>query len=236
MRTGLTTTIALGAAALTVLSGCSEHQPPPLERLRLVSRFFDSVRNKKFDEAANQGKNIYSMDRNNDFMPSLIAICESNVVLEEVKKKLQDGDVDEALRVLEAGQKKYPRNSKLRICHAQLVRFRAVTKDLAAKMRNARGESAMLPAAAGAETGLEIGEFRQALQGGDQNQKYDFGPTNAAENKGIGDFPESPKPQKRQPLPTKVNAPGTRRKGVSKKTEEGSQERPKIKKAPETEQ
>ena len=235
MKRGLTTTIALGAAALTVLSGCEEHKQPPLERLKLVSRFFDSVRNRKFDEAASQGGKIYSLDRNNDFMPSLIAICESNIVLAEVQKKLQSGDVDEALRVLEEGQKKYPRNSKLRICHAQLVRFRDVTKELAAKMGKARGESATLPAAAGAEAGLQIGEFRQALQSGDPNQKYDFSSSNATEHKGIGDFPEAPK-TKDKPRPVDDNKPKTRREGVSKKDGRESFERPEMKKAPETEQ
>ena len=153
MRSGLTIAIVFGAVVLTALTGCSDHHPAPLARLELVSRFFDSVKNKRFDEAATQWRKIYAMDKNNTFLLALITIHESNVFLEHAQRTLDSGDVDGTLRILDEGSRRYPENRTLRAYHTQVIQLRNA-KNLIETMKNAKGEASMSAALTAAETGL----------------------------------------------------------------------------------
>ena len=145
--------ISAGAAAVAALAGCSEHEAPPLERLELVSRFFDNVRKHDFETAAAQGRKLYAMDRKNDFLLHLITIHESNAYLRNAQKELNSGNVDNALRILEEGSRKYPENRTLRTYCTRVSQLRNA-KALIAAMENARGEAAMSASLTAAETGL----------------------------------------------------------------------------------
>jgi len=145
--------VSVGAAALAVLAGCSDHKAPPIEQLDLVSRFFDNVRRHDFETAALQGRKIYAMDRNNEFLLHLITIHESNTFLRNAQKELNSGNVDGALRILEEGSRKYPENHTLRMYCTKVSQLRNA-KSLIAAMENARGEAAMSASLTAAETGL----------------------------------------------------------------------------------
>jgi len=145
--------VLIGAAASVALSGCSEHKAPPLERLELVSRFFDNVRKREFETAAAQGRKIYAMDRNNEFLLHLITIHESNVFLRKAQVELNSGNVDNALRILTEGSRKYPENRTLRMYRTRVSQLRNA-KNLIAAMESARGEAAMSASLTAAETGL----------------------------------------------------------------------------------
>ena len=147
------TVVSVGVAVSAALVGCSEHKAPPLERLELVSRFFDNVRKRDFEAAAAQGRKIYAMDRNNVFLLHLITIHESNTFLRNAQKELNSGNVDNALRILEEGSRKYPENRTLRMYCTRISQLRNA-KSLIAAMENARGEAAMSASLTAAETGL----------------------------------------------------------------------------------
>ena len=145
--------VLIGVAASAALVGCSEHKEPPLERLELVSRFFDSVRKRDFETAARQGQKLYAMDRNNEFLLHLITIHESNFFLRQAQKELNSGNVDGALRVLAEGSRRYPDNRTLRMYRTRIIQLRNA-KSLIGAMKSARGEAAMSAALTAAETGL----------------------------------------------------------------------------------
>lgn len=156
MRIGVKTIAALAAFIMAAaLAGCSDdHQPPPLEQLELVSRFFDSVKNKRFDDAARQGRKLYEMDRNNEFLLHLITIHESNTYLANAQKELNSGDADAALRELNAGLAKYPENSTLNKYRNKIGELRNI-KHRIAEMEHAKGEARMRKALSDAQKDVE---------------------------------------------------------------------------------
>ena len=153
MRIGGLTSTVLAVAVAAALAGCSERKPPPLERLDLVSRFFESIRSERFDDAARQGRKLYEMDRNNEFLLHLITIHESNTFLRRAQVKLNSGKVDETLQILDEGIAKYPENRTLRMYRTKVSQLRNA-KSLISAMRRAKGEAAMSAALTAAETGL----------------------------------------------------------------------------------
>ncbi len=144
---------AAGAVALAAFSGCSDHEEPPVERLDLVSRFFRSVEKGEYEAAAQQGRKIYELDRNNDFMLHLITVHECNIYLLNAQKLLNAGNVNGALRILEDGSRRYPDNRTLGMYHTKLLQLRNA-KRLMTAMKNAKGEAAMSASLTAAETGL----------------------------------------------------------------------------------
>lgn len=152
------------AILLFVFSGCSEHREPPLERMALVSRFFRSVRTGDFEAAANQGRKLYEMDRNNSFLLHLVTIHESNVFLRRAQKALNSGDVEGALKALEEGRRRYPENRTLVMYHSRITQLRNAKKLIKAmeKAKSSAAMSASLTAAVtglGANTSPELAEY-----------------------------------------------------------------------------
>lgn len=144
--------LVLSALALTV-AGCSEHRPLPSERLNLVSRFFRSVRNGDFEAAALQGRKIYELDRNNGFMLHLITIHESNVFLRNAQKELNAGNLEGALRTLDAGCRRYPENRTLNMYRTRVFQLRNAKK-LIRDMTRAQNSAAMSASLTAATTGM----------------------------------------------------------------------------------
>ena len=118
-----------------------------------MSRFFESIRSERFDDAARQGRKLYEMDRNNEFLLHLITIHESNTFLRQAQIELNSGKVDEALKILDAGIARYPENRTLRMYRTKVSQLRNA-KSLISAMRRAKGEAAMSAALTAAETGL----------------------------------------------------------------------------------
>ena len=143
-------------SALTLLgavAGCSEHREPPMERLELVSRFFRSVRTGDFEAAARQGRKLYAMDRNNGFLLHLVTIHESNVFLRNAQKALNSGDVEQALRILGDGCRRYPENRTLSMYRTRVSQLRNAKK-LMRDMELAQSAAAMSASLTAAYTGL----------------------------------------------------------------------------------
>lgn len=153
MKKHIRTLAAVSAVVSAVLAGCSEQKAPPLERLDLVSRFFESIRNERFADAAQQGRKLYEMDPNNEFLLHLITIHESNAFLRQAQITLNSGKVDETLRILDEGIARYPENRTLRMYRTKVSQLRNA-KSLIAAMKRAKGEAAMSAALTAAETGL----------------------------------------------------------------------------------
>ena len=132
-------------AAVTLLCGCERkpHTPPPVERVALVVRFFNSMENKDYASAVRQGYNIFNLDRTQNNVQTLIYLQESN----EADK------VHKALPVIEKALKLYPQNNTLESTRAKLRQLRNA-QSLIASMKKARTSSAMSSARSAAETGL----------------------------------------------------------------------------------
>ena len=145
--------ICVCAMLVAAGAGCSKHREPPVERMELVSRFFRSVRNGEFDAAAQQGRKLYTMDRNNSFLLHLVTIHESNVFLRRAQKVLNSGDVDGSLEILAEGRKHYPDNRTLSICYSKVTQLRNARKLIAA-MEKAKSSAAMSASLTAATTGL----------------------------------------------------------------------------------
>ena len=136
-----------------ISSGCSKHRPLETERLDLVSRFFRSVRNGEFEAAAQQGRKIYDLDRNNGFMLHLITIHESNVFLRNAQKALNAGDLEGAQRIMDAGCRRYPENRTLNMYRTRVFQLRNAKK-LLRDMARAKSSAAMSASLTAATTGM----------------------------------------------------------------------------------
>ena len=145
--------ICAAAALAVVWTGCSEHPAPPTERMALVTRFFRSVRNGEFDAAAQQGRKLYTLDRNNSFLLHLVTIHESNVFLRRAQKALNSGDVNGSLKILDEGRRNYPDNRTLSACYSKVMQLRNAKKLITA-MEKAQSSAAMSASLTAATTGL----------------------------------------------------------------------------------
>ena len=142
-------------AAVTLLCGCERkpHTPPPVERVALVVRFFNSMENKNFASAVRQGYNIFNLDRSQNNVQTLIYLQESNDAVIEAQKLIDQNKVNEALPVIEKALKLYPQNNTLESARIRLRQLRNA-EYLLASMKKARSSSAMSSARSAAETGL----------------------------------------------------------------------------------
>ena len=140
-------------AVLLAAAGCSKHRQPPLERLELVSRFFRSVRSGDFEAAARQGRKLYAMDNNNGFLLHLVTIHESNVFLRNAQRALNGGNVEQALKILDDGCRRYPANRTLSMYRTRVSQLRNAKK-LMRDMELAQSAAAMSASLTAAYTGL----------------------------------------------------------------------------------
>jgi len=140
---------------LLILTGCKQekHTPPPVERISLVVRFFDSIQNGDPEAAVRQGKNIFNLDRSQNHVSTLISIQESNETVVNAQKLLDSGKVSLALSLITNALKTYPENNVLRRSKIKLEELKNAQKYLVA-MTRARTAAAMSSARETAEIGL----------------------------------------------------------------------------------
>ncbi|MBE6377769.1 MAG: hypothetical protein E7051_02995 [Lentisphaerae bacterium] len=143
------------ATAVALLCGCEDkkHTPPPMERVSLVVRFFNSMKYKDSSAAVRQGQNIFSLDRSQNNVRTLIHIQESNEAVVEAQKLIDSGNINGALGIIVKTLALYPQNNTLENARAKLRQLRNAEQLLAA-MQKARSSSAMSSARSAAETGL----------------------------------------------------------------------------------
>ena len=142
-------------ALLCVFCGCSEkpHKKPPTEKLALTVRFFDSIAAGKSDVAVRQGQKLYDTDNSQDFILRLIAIQESNEAVGNAQKLIRRGKIAEAVNIIDAAKKQYPKNQTLDAALIQVKELRDAEK-LFRSMRNAKNASAMRSARIAAKARL----------------------------------------------------------------------------------
>ncbi len=153
MKNFILITILSTVAAL--LCGCEDkkHTPPPVERVGLVVRFFNSMKNKDSASAVRQGQNIYSIDRTQNNVRTLVHLQESNEAIIDAQKLIDKNNINGALGVIVRTLALYPQNNTLENARAKLRQLRNAEPLLAA-MQKARSSSAMSSARSAAETGL----------------------------------------------------------------------------------
>ena len=164
----------LTAAILS--AGCNKrrkHNPPPLERVSLTVRFFDSVSKRNSAAAVRQGRKIYALDPNQEYLLRLISIHESNEAVRSAQRMLRAGKVGEALKIVSRAVQDYPHNLTLKSTYPKLIQLRNAEKLLSA-MDRAKNSSSMRGARIAARAGLSQNltpEFSAYLQAYEEREK-----------------------------------------------------------------
>ncbi len=141
-------------ALLLSLCGCKKpHPKPPTERVALTVRFFRSISSGDSAAAVRQGRKLYALAPEQDYILRLISIQESNDAVDNAQKLIRQGRINEALPVVAAAVKQYPHNRMLVSSYPQIIQLRNAEKLLAA-MARAKNASAMRGARIAAQAGL----------------------------------------------------------------------------------
>lgn len=128
--------------------------PPPVERNDLVVRFFRSLRQADGNTAAMQCEKLYAMEKRNYFLLRLISVQQANNYIRSAQNHLDAGNLEEAIRMLESGLKRYPENGKL-LRELALLRKLRMAEKLFLTMLSAPNPTAMNAALIAARTGLD---------------------------------------------------------------------------------
>ena len=131
-----------------------EVPPPPVERNDLVVRFFRSLRQTDGDTAAMQCEKLYAMEKRNYFLLRLIHVQQANNYIRAAQNHLDAGNLEEAVKAVKKGLKRYPENVNLRRELGVLRKLRLAEK-LFLTMRTAPNPTAMNAALVAARTGLD---------------------------------------------------------------------------------
>ena len=158
-----TTLLTLFIIALTGLctSGCKpNHAPPPLEKGKLVMRFFSSIEKGDYAAAARQGEKLSSMDKHNTSIMELIEIQQCNTYVRKAQEELNKGNLNDAMEIIQEGIESYPGNRTLPSYYSKLRQLRNA-KRLLRNMEKARSASAKTSALAAAVTGLSRNQTKE---------------------------------------------------------------------------
>ena len=144
-----------------LLCACTpDAPPPPVERNDLVVRFFRSLRQTDGNTAASQCEKLYAMEKRNYFLLRLISVQQANNYIRSAQNHLNAGNLEQAIRVLESGLKRYPENGKL-LRELGLLRKLRMAEKFFLAMRTAPNPTAMNAALVAARTGLDGIESRE---------------------------------------------------------------------------
>ena len=148
-------TLTVLLSILCFLCGCERKNStrPPVERVGLVIRFFKSMEEGNSDAAVRQGHNIHAFDRSQNNVRTLIHLQESNEAIVKAQHLIDQGKIQEALKIIEDTLKHYPDNNTLENARSKLRQLRNA-KTLLLSMNKARSFSAMSSARSAVETGL----------------------------------------------------------------------------------
>ncbi len=183
--------LTAGAATGVFLNGCGpDHPAPPTERNELVVRFFTSMKNGDSSAAAEQGAKLLAIDPGNDYIARLIMVQQSNSFIQQAQRKLNSGDVNGALAVIEQGLARYPLNRTLVQVRGSLRRLRNAPRLLQA-MRDAKSSSAMNAALTAANIGL-AGEKSPRLEAYFNRYREEIAAAAARERAGVVVEPAAP--------------------------------------------
>ncbi len=100
---------------LCVISGCGgDNVPdPPMAYSRLVVELFESLEKEDYQLAAEQIGRLKALDPENSFLSKLQENQYCNVFVAAAQKKLDAGELEEALRIVSQGSELYPFNRNM---------------------------------------------------------------------------------------------------------------------------
>ena len=152
MRKILTSLLALPLLAAV---GCQKprSKTPPIGRLALTVRFFQSIAAKDTNAAVRQGEKLYAADPKQEYILQLVSIQESNETVAQAQKLIRTGKIAQALPLVTEAIKQYPNNRMLAASYPKISQLRNAEK-LFIAMKNARNASAMRGARVAARAGL----------------------------------------------------------------------------------
>ena len=134
--------------------GCKKpHPKPPTERLALTARFFRSIASSDSAAAVRQGRKLYALAPEQDYILRLISIQESNDAVANAQNLIRQGRINEALPIVAAAVKQYPHNRMLVSSYPKISQLRNAEKLLSA-MNRAKNGAAMRGARIAARAGL----------------------------------------------------------------------------------
>ena len=142
-------------------TGCKpNHAPPPLEKGKLVMRFFSSIEKGDYAAAARQGEKLSSMDKHNSSIVELIEIQQCNIYVKKAQEELDNGNLNDAMEIIQEGIESYPGNRTLPAYYSKLRQLRNA-KRLINNMEKAKSSSAKTSALAAAVTGLSRNQTKE---------------------------------------------------------------------------
>jgi hypothetical protein len=196
MKITLFTFFIIALATLSS-SGCKpNHAPPPLEKGKLVMRFFSSIEKGDYAAAARQGEKLSSMDKHNTSIIELIEVQQCNTYVKKAQDELDKGNLNDAMEIIQEGIESYPGNRTLPAYYSKLRQLRNA-KRLIRNMEKAKSASAKTSALAAAVTGLSRNQTKE-LDNYFNNYRKKIDETKKQVKKSSA---------KKQPKNTKVNTP-----------------------------
>jgi hypothetical protein len=196
MKITLFTFFIIALATLSS-SGCKpNHTPPPLEKGKLVMRFFSSIEKGDYAAAARQGEKLSSMDKHNTSIIELIEVQQCNTYVKKAQDELDKGNLNDAMEIIQEGIESYPGNRTLPAYYSKLRQLRNA-KRLIRNMEKAKSASAKTSALAAAVTGLSRNQTKE-LDNYFNNYRKKIDETKKQVKKSSA---------KKQPKNTKVNTP-----------------------------
>ena len=101
---------------LLLLCGCgrkNRKETPPTERNRLVIRMFHSMNKGESAAAAEQAQKLRALDPGNAYLATIVDTQRGNALIREAQARLDAGQPEEAMTLLEEGRKTMPLHSGL---------------------------------------------------------------------------------------------------------------------------
>ena len=129
--------IILAAAVMLFICGCSENKAPdpPAARAELTARLFDTLKEKRYNEALAIVDKLLALDANDAELMEMRDRIIGNIATGRVQKYIDSNELDKALRYIRKERKVYPVMPRLRMLEEDvrsLIGLRNAARKLAA--------------------------------------------------------------------------------------------------------
>ena len=128
--------IVLTATVLLFICGCSEKKvpDPPAARAELTARLFDTLKEKRYNEALAIIDKLLALDANDAELMEMRDRIVGNIAAGKVQKYLDNKELEKALRYIRRERKNYPVMPRLRMLEEDvrsLIALRNAARQLA---------------------------------------------------------------------------------------------------------
>ena len=129
--------IILAGALMLFICGCSDNKAPdpPSARAELTARLFDTLKEKRYNEALAIIDKLLALDANDAELMEMRDRIVGNVIVSKVQKYIDNQELEKALRYIQKERKTYPVMPRLRILEEDvrsLIALRNAARRLAA--------------------------------------------------------------------------------------------------------